>query len=108
MRELSKIGLRYKKHASKLPGTPDIAFSKNKLVVFLDSCFWHGCRWHGSKPSTNVKYWRDKISVNKKRDKNVNLEYKTMGWKVLRYWEHQIKRNKQEIVSQIEKALQIR
>lgn len=105
MRELSKAKLRYRKHVSGLPGTPDIVFRNKKLVIFLDSCFWHGCRWHGTTPSTNTKFWSDKIAANKNRDRKVNREYKKMGWKVLRFWGHNIKNDLTKIVLQINEAL---
>ena len=104
-RELSKVKLRYRKHVSGLPGKPDIAFIGKKVVVFVDSCFWHGCRWHGSKPSTNKKFWCDKITRNKERDKEINNKYRQMGWKVLRFWEHQIKKDIVKIIVQIQKEL---
>ena len=82
---LRKKELHYRKNVRGLPGTPDIAFVEKKLVIFLDSCFWHGCRWHGSIPASNKKFWLKKIRENKKRDKITNLKYKRMGWEVLRF-----------------------
>jgi len=87
---LNKKGLHYRKNVRGLPGTPDIALVDKKLVIFLDSCFWHGCRWHGSIPASNKKFWLKKLQDNKKRDKVTNLKYKRTGWKVLRIWEHQL------------------
>jgi len=92
MSELSRAKLRYKKHVSKLPGTPDVAFIGKKTVIFVDSCFWHGCRWHGTMPASNKKFWVKKISMNKERDRKTNREYKKMGWKVIRIWEHKLKK----------------
>jgi len=92
MHELNKAKLHYKKHVAKLPGTPDIAFTDKKTVIFVDSCFWHGCRWHGAMPSSNKVFWIKKISTNKERDKKTNREYKKMGWKVIRIWEHNLKK----------------
>lgn len=105
MGELTKARLRYSKHVSGLPGTPDIVFRNKKLVVFLDSCFWHGCRWHGTMPSSNRAFWSEKLSANKRRDKIANREYAKMGWRVLRFWEHQIKKDRLKIVAQIKEAL---
>jgi len=104
-RALSKAGLRYRKHVRSLPGTPDIAFIGNRVVVFLDSCFWHGCRWHGSMPKTNRFFWRKKLTDNKNRDKSVDRAYRKIGWKALRFWEHQIKGDVLKVVSQIRMAL---
>lgn len=101
MRDLGKAKFRYKKHVSNLPGKPDIAFVDKKVVVFVDSCFWHGCRWHGTMPTSNKNFWIKKISSNKARDKKTNLEYKKMGWKVIRLWEHTLKNKSGESISQI-------
>ncbi len=104
-RQLSKLKLRYRTNVSRLPSSPDIAFIGRKLVIFLDSCFWHGCRWHGSMPSSNRKFWADKIAANKKRDKRVRLKYKRMGWKVLRFWEHTLKKNPVKAIEKIRELL---
>lgn len=107
-RELNRIKVRYKKHVFGLPGTPDIVFRSRRLVIFVDSCFWHGCRWHGSMPMTNRKFWRKKINRNKEKDKEVNREYRRMGWKVLRFWEHQIKKDMLKVIRKIKKELLIK
>ncbi len=100
-KELSKLKLRYRTNVSRLPSSPDIVFTRDKLAVFLDSCFWHGCRWHGSTPSSNKRFWIQKIEANKKRDKRVRLKYRQMGWKVLRFWEHTLKKNTTKAVDKI-------
>lgn len=101
MRALSKSKLRFRKHVSKLPGTPDVAFMGKKTVVFMDSCFWHGCRRHCRFPKTNKKNWKEKILRNKKRDAIVNKEYKKMGWSIIRVWEHELKKNSEKVVAKI-------
>ena len=63
-----------------------------KTVIFIDSCFWHGCKKHGSIPATHTKFWTEKIDRNKTRDKEVNKHYKMKGWKVVRIWEHDLKK----------------
>ena len=103
MSELTKTKIRYKKHAAKLPGKPDIAFLDKKTVTFVDSCFWHGCRWHGTMPASNKKFWMEKIARNKERDRKVNREYKKMGWKVIRIWEHNLKKNFSSCLDKVEK-----
>ncbi len=82
----------YKQHVPNLPGKPDFAFRKKKVAVFIDSCFWHGCRYHGSLPKTNRRFWSEKIARNKARDAEVNGQYRKMGWSVYRVWEHRLKR----------------
>ena len=94
-KKLWAAGLRYRKNSTKHFGKPDIVSSKNKLVIFVDSCFWHGCKKHGSTPQTRRKFWEAKIFCNKKRDKEVDRHYKKEGWKLLRIWEHDLNKWKQ-------------
>jgi DNA mismatch endonuclease (patch repair protein) len=96
---LWKKGLRYRKNPAGYFGKPDIVLKKHKMVVFLDSCFWHGCRKHCRLPATNKKYWINKIERNKKRDKEVNKYYKKLGWQILRIWEHEIEKGKNNIIA---------
>ena len=74
-----------------LVGKPDFVFRRSRLVVFLDSCFWHGCPTHLRMPQSNLRYWRDKIENNRKRDMRVRRELKRLGWRVVRVWEHELK-----------------
>ncbi|MFH1611907.1 MAG: very short patch repair endonuclease [bacterium] len=90
---LWKEGFRYRKNSGKYFGKPDLVFRKHKTVIFIDSCFWHGCKKHCRIPSSNNKYWIDKIERNKKRDKEVNRHYKKIDRKVIRVWEHEINNN---------------
>ena len=85
-------GFRYRKNSSKYLGKPDFVLPKYKTVFFIDSCFWHGCKKHGSLPVTRKKFWVEKIEGNKARDKKVNCHYKKIGWKVIRIWEHDLKK----------------
>lgn len=87
-----KSGFRYRKNPTKYFGKPDLVFKKHKTVIFIDSCFWHGCKRHCRLPSSNKKYWIEKIERNKKRDKKVNQHYKKLEWKIVRFWEHEIKK----------------
>src|ERR1043166_327052 len=66
---LWRSGLRFRKHLSSLPGKPDIVFTRRRLAVFIDSCFWHGCSSHLRMPKSNLDYWKAKIERNKARDK---------------------------------------
>jgi DNA mismatch endonuclease, patch repair protein len=83
-------GFRYRKNSTKYFGKPDIILKRFKTVIFIDSCFWHGCRYHCRIPSSNKKYWQNKIFRNKLRDKLVNQHYKKIGWQNVRIWEHQV------------------
>lgn len=74
-----------------LPGRPDIYFPGLKLAVFLDGCFWHGCRRCGHIPKTNSVFWATKISRNQARDRRNTRLLRKMGIHVIRTWEHSLK-----------------
>ncbi len=71
-------------------GKPDFANKKNKIALFVDGCFWHGCQIHYQTPKSHKAYWVPKIAQNIKRDSEVNLYLKSTGWRVIRIWEHEI------------------
>jgi DNA mismatch endonuclease (patch repair protein) len=73
-------------------GRPDFAFPKQKLAVFVDGCFWHGCPKHSSLPANNRAFWNRKFSTNKLRDILVTRTLRSQGWRVLRIWEHELRR----------------
>ena len=73
-------------------GKPDFVFPKLKLAVFVDGCFWHGCPLHATAPKTNATFWRKKLSANRTRDRLVTRTLRQLGWRVLRLWEHELKR----------------
>lgn len=100
-KELWKAGLRYRKNASGYLGKPDVLLKKYKTVIFVDSCFWHGCKRHGTMPKTRKKYWEAKIKRNKERDKEVSKYYKKLGWKVIRIWEHELKKDPHKIIDSV-------
>nr|BFD63654.1 hypothetical protein BdHM001_23350 [Bdellovibrio sp. HM001] len=72
-------------------GRPDFINKRRKIVVFVDGCFWHKCRFHFTMPKSNVKFWREKIERNVVRDRQVNFEYRKLGYTVIRIWEHELK-----------------
>lgn len=74
-------------------------------MVFIDSDFWHGHPQRCTMPKTNIEYWKDKIASNRKRDRYVNRNLKEKGWKVIRIWEYDIKKNFDKCVKRILKAL---
>ncbi len=98
---LWKRGVRFRKNTKDLIGKPDIAIKKYKVVVFLDSCFWHGCYEHCRMPETNQNYWIKKIDRNRERDKEITNYYIESNWKVLRVWEHDLKNNFEETLETI-------
>lgn len=88
-RLMKKLGFSHQPKG--IIGRPDFANKKEKIAVFVDGCFWHGCPKHCKKPKTNKKFWYKKIAANVKRDKQVNTKLKKDGWRVIRIWEHKIK-----------------
>lgn len=91
----------WRRHYQRLPGTPDFVFLNRKTAIFVDGCFWHGCSKCKNYPQTNRQFWMKKITDNKRRDKRVNKELILIGWKVLRFWEHEIKKHPDKILSKI-------
>lgn len=71
------------------PIRTDIAFTKARVAIFLDGCFWHGCPTHGSTPDTNKSYWSSKFARTQERDAEANRLLRQVGWDVLRIWEHE-------------------
>jgi len=71
---------------------PDFVFKAERLAVFVDGCFWHGCPRHGTQPKNNGAFWRRKIAGNRSRDGLVTRSLRRAGWRVLRIWEHELAR----------------
>ncbi|MGH7967824.1 MAG: very short patch repair endonuclease [Limisphaerales bacterium] len=87
-----------------LPGRPDFAFPHQRLAIFVDGCFWHGCRRHCRMPKSRTHFWVPKISRNKRRDLKVRRLLRAKGWRVFRVWEHSL-RNPGRIALNIQTAL---
>ena len=86
---LHRLGLRFRLHVKKLPGTPDIVLPKHKTVVFVHGCYWHrhrGCK-RSFVPHTRSEFWEAKFERNVVRDKSVQRELRKEGWRVLIVWE---------------------
>ncbi|MEN2738812.1 very short patch repair endonuclease [Microbacterium sp. X-17] len=89
---LHQRGLRYRTHlrpVSSIRRTADIVFTRWRVAVFIDGCFWHGCPEHFVMPRANADYWQPKIARNRERDVNTDELLRAAGWTVLRFWEHQ-------------------
>lgn len=87
-------GLRYRKNDKRYPGHPDIVLPKYKTVIFVHGCFWHlhkGCS-RAKLPTSNVEFWRKKLSANAERDIKEKNELEAIGWRVLVVWECQLKK----------------
>ncbi len=92
-----------------LPGRPDFVFHKQRIAVFVDGCFWHGCPSCQRQPTTRPVYWRRRFATNMHRDLRVTRELKTIGWHVVRIWEHEVSGPKRKItrkLQRIEKLLE--
>jgi len=102
------LGYRYTLHKKDLPGKPDIVFPKYKKVIFVNGCFWHGhniCS-RSKLPTTNKKFWKEKIEGNKRKDKSVHIKLKKAGWNYLVIWQCEIKKsNLEKIQNKISKFL---
>src|SRR5258706_5756477 len=75
----------------RMPGTADFVFPRARIAVFVDGCFWHGCRWHCRMPKTRKAFWTAKIACNRDRDRAVGVLLRKRGWRVLRVWEHSLR-----------------
>ena len=100
---LKNQGVKFKANPN-MYGHPDIIIPKRKIAIFLDGCFWHGCKKDKTIPKSNTTYWELKIKTNKKRDKAIAKTLKNRGWTVVRVWEHQIKNDPNIVFSKLGKA----
>jgi len=104
---LRKIGIKYKKNYKALAGNPDIALINKKIAIFIDGEFWHGYRWDQKKKKikANRRYWIPKIERNIKRDKQNAKKLKRAGWRVVRFWQHQINKDLSKCIKKIKKIM---
>jgi DNA mismatch endonuclease (patch repair protein) len=92
-RALHRLGYRFRKDyrldlATGRRVRPDIVFTRRRIAVFVDGCFWHACPEHGSKPAVNQGYWNPKLQRNTERDRAADAALELAGWQVVRLWEH--------------------
>jgi DNA mismatch endonuclease, patch repair protein len=94
-------GIRgYRIHYSLL-GKPDIVFTKKKIAIFVDGCFWHKCPVCFQEPETHKEFWMKKIGSNVERDLKNTRHLQEEGWTVLRFWEHEIRKTPDEVIEKI-------
>lgn len=91
--ELHRRGLRFRCDLPlDLDGVrvrPDVVFTRQRVAVFVDGCFWHGCPIHGTTPRANGDYWREKLASNRARDGRADAALTSAGWRAVRVWEHE-------------------
>lgn len=97
---LWSLGYRYR-IKNRLPGKPDIVFPSKRIVIFIDGCFWHKCPYHFQMPKNRRKFWNDKIEGNIARDRMVTESLEKLGWKVIRVWEHEVKKALPETLKKV-------
>lgn len=91
-RAVHALGLRYRVDRAPLPGVrrrADLVFSRAKVAVFVDGCFWHGCPEHHTISKTNAEFWAEKVKRNRERDAETDRLLRGAGWTVVRTWEHE-------------------
>lgn len=96
--------LRYRLR-QKIIGRPDLVFPRLKLAIFVDGCFWHGCPRHGVLPKNNARFWATKLARNRARDRQVNKVLSSNGWKVVRFWEHEIEGSVEKVANFIARTM---
>jgi DNA mismatch endonuclease (patch repair protein) len=108
-KELWRRGLRYRLHASDLPGKPDIVFRSLRVVVFCDGDFWHGRHWRERRAKlsrgANAAYWTAKIEANANRDRQNTQALRRSGWSVIRLWETDILRDVMRAAETVERKV---
>ncbi len=95
----------WKLHRREILGVPDLWFPSQRVAVFVDGCFWHGCKSCGHYPKTNAKFWRLKIDGNRNRDRRITRQLRASGVRVVRFWEHQLHSNLSAVVCRIRTTL---
>jgi DNA mismatch endonuclease (patch repair protein) len=91
----------YKLNRKDLPGRPDLVISRDRIAVFVDGCFWHGCPRCYRRPSSNRIYWDAKVERNMRRDRRQRGALRRLGWRVIRIWEHEVVKQPDRCVTKI-------
>ena len=90
------------RRGQRILGHPDFVFYRERLCVFVDGCFWHGCPLHATRPKQNRVFWDAKLKRNRERDHKVTRALQKEGWIVLRIWEHElVRRNEKRLLTRI-------
>lgn len=99
--ELRRRKIYFSCHVDSVIGKPDIVFRRKRIAVFIDSDFWHGHPKRCTMPKTNIDYWLNKITQNRRHDKKVNRVLRQKGWRVIRLWDFDVKNNLDKCIYQI-------
>jgi len=94
-------GMRFRIHDKTIFGTPDISNKTKGIAIFVDGCFWHGCRRCYVPPKSNTTYWKNKLQKNKQRRKKVINYLSKENWRIVQVWEHELKINPHRILEKI-------
>jgi DNA mismatch endonuclease (patch repair protein) len=92
-RAVHAMGLRYRvavRPVTSVRRSADLVFTRARVAIFVDGCFWHGCSAHYRTPATNIDYWTAKIAGNVARDRDTDRRLAEAGWTVIRIWEHDV------------------
>ena len=105
-RLLHASGLRYRVDCSPLGGRrrADIVFTRQRIAVFIDGCFWHSCPIHRTTPKKNSEYWQPKLEANVARDRDTDRQLRDAGWVAARFWEHERPADVASAISALVKA----
>lgn len=107
-RRLHALGLRYRvsvRPVGNVRRTADIVFTRAKIAVFIDGCFWHGCPEHYQPPSRNGDFWRSKLLRNRERDTETDEQLRSHGWIPLRIWEHEVRTDPDRVAAAVAAAV---
>lgn len=104
-RALHAHGLRYRTNYRVEGIRIDVAFTRARVAVFVDGCFWHGCPKHGTIPKSNQAYWKPKLAQNKKRDQAQTAKLVAADWQVIRIWEHECRPVSEDVIDRIMRKL---
>ena len=102
---MRKVGIKGWRRGIQLLGKPDFVFRKERVAIFVDGCYWHGCAKCQLRPKSNSDYWTVKMERNRGRDRTVSRVLRKSGWRVLRLWEHSLKRTPGRCAGRIRAAL---
>jgi len=100
---LRKNGIRFSANKKSLPGTPDIVLPAQKLILFINGCFWHGhsrCKIF-RMPKSRKAFWKKKIESNRERDRKCIRQLRRLGWSVMTIWECQLRRNSMKVMDRV-------